>query len=363
MSININPPDASNQPNWYGVKVRLREVPLAGGTAPDFTIKEIYPVPQVSGTYQFDIPEINQFTPTEYQIIITPVVRYSGVPTEANSSWIGQGKLQAIDGFNQFTTFNFRLIESTQIPGISAQPFATSDPIVMLKGYRRIQTTDNTVIGVNRVYYELSYNTSHITGLTGVRIYRRSNFGDSIGVTSARHYGLGRWEYIDVDTTVGTGNAAVIDGNVVINLRNAIGAATVANSEFNAYYLIGSSTAPLENTSFSWGAGKKLVMPGQPDIFIVAQTTSGFSSRGILMNAFKDGVSTNGVVSSIAIPLGEPKPLSTFDSYTAGYKRNITPGADGSRANVTGSTLWTNVSLNASNAYVAPTHIRGRPVV
>jgi hypothetical protein len=130
----INPPDASNRNNWYGVKVRVREVPPGGGTAPAFVIREIYPVPQVSGTYQFEIPEVNKFTPAEYQIIITPVVRSSGAKTEANSSWIGQGKLLE-SSINQFTNFNFRLIESAQISGISAQPFPTSDPIVFIKQY------------------------------------------------------------------------------------------------------------------------------------------------------------------------------------------------------------------------------------
>jgi hypothetical protein len=358
MVININPPDVADRPNWYGVKVRVREVPLAGGTAPDFVIREIYPVPQPNaGVWQFEIPEVNKFTPSEYQIVVTPVVRYSAAKTEANTSWIGQGKLQA-DSTNQFTAFNFRTIESAQIPGISAQPFPTSDPIVMLKGYRRITTNNATTISVNRQYFEISYNTDHIVGLTGVRIYRRSNRGDSIGVTSSKHYGLGRWEYIDVDTTAGTGNAQIINGDVVINLRYPI-----SHTEFSQYYLIGSSTQPLENATFSWGAGKKIVSVETPDFFIVAQTSSGFSSRGILMRPFIEGTSTSGVVSSIAVPLGEATPVSAFNNYTAGYKRNVTPSSDGSRVNVTGSTQWTNVSLNASNAYVAPTQIRGRPVV
>jgi hypothetical protein len=357
MVININPPDSSNLPNWYGVKVRVRQVPLAGGTAPEFVLREIYPVPQVVGTYQIEIPEINEFSPTEYQIIITPVVRYSGAKTEANTSWIGQGKMLDTSGLNQFTTFNFKTIESAQIPGITAQPFPTSDPIVFLKGYRRI-ARGSSIYVVNNEYLEISYNTDHIVGLTGVRIYRRSNIGDSVGVTSSKHFGLGRWEYIDVDTTTGTGNAQIIDGNVVVNLRYPI-----SSQEFNPYYLIGSSTQPLENNTGIWGAGKKLVQRQTYDIFIVAQTSSGFSSRGQLMAAFKDSSFVNGIVSSVAVPLANPTPLSTFDSYTAGYKRNITPGSDGSRANLTGATLWAGNTTNASNAYSAPTPVRGRPVI
>jgi hypothetical protein len=353
LTITINPPDVSNRPNWYGVRLRYRKIPLAGGVAPAFTQEDIFPVPQPNaGVWQFRVTPVD-FAPEEYQIIITPIVRYSGAQTEANTSWIGQGQLDPNYAYNQIPKLGFRTIESAQIPGITAQPFPTANPKVLIKGWRKIIKNNNTP-AVNNRYYELEYNADHIAGLTGVRIYRRSNNGgNGDGVTSARHLGLGRWEYIDVDTTPSTGNAEVIGGNVVVNLRMPISV-----GEFNPYYLIGSSTQPLENASFSW-ATKKIVADEFVDIVIVASTSSGASTVGMLMPRL--GGSTIGTITTTALPLQIT--VSAYDNYVAGYKRNITAGGDGSRANVTGATLWTATSTAAANAFTATTPNRGRPVL
>jgi hypothetical protein len=328
-------------------------VPLAGGVAPAFTQEDIFPVPQPNaGVWQFRVTPVD-FAPEEYQIIITPVVRYSGAQTEANTSWIGQGQLDPNFTGNQIPKLGFRTIESAQIPGITAQPFPTSNPKVLVRGWRKINKNNNTP-GVNNRYYELEYNADHITGLTGVRIYRRSNDGrNGDGVNLARHKGLGRWEYFDVDTTAGTGNAEVIGGNVVVNLRMPI-----SQDEFNPYYLIGSSTQSLVNGSFSW-ASKKIVADEFVDIIIVASTSSGASAVGMLLPRLSG--STIGTITTTALPLEIT--VSAYDSYVAGYLRNITPGSDGSRANVTGSTLWTATSTAAANAFTATTPNRGRPLV
>jgi Putative phage tail protein len=352
LTITINPPDVSNRINWYGVRVRYRKVPLAGGVAPAFTQEDIFPVPQPNaGVWQFRVTPVD-FAPESYQIIITPIVRYSGAQTEANTSWIGQGTLDPNFTGNQIPRLGFRTIESAQIPGITAEPFPTANPKVLVRGWRRIIKNNNAPV-VNNRYYELEYNADHITGLTGVRIYRRSNTGNSIGVTTSLHKGLGRWEYIDVDTTAGTGNAQVIGGNVVVNLRMPIG-----QDEFNPYYLIGSSSQPLVNGSFSW-ATKKIVADEFVDIVVVAQTSAGFSEVGMQMPRLIG--STIGTITTTALP--QEITVSAYNNYTAGYLRNIAPGADGSRANVTGATLWTATSTAASNAFVATTPNRGRPVL
>jgi hypothetical protein len=72
-------------------------------------------------------------------------------------------------------------------------------------------------------------------------------------------------------------------------------------------------------------------------------------------------VGSSSVVTTTA--LATPTEMSSFNNYTAGYKRNITVGSDGARANTTGATQWTNVSLSAGNAYVAPTPTRGSAVI
>jgi hypothetical protein len=190
-------------------------------------------------------------------------------------------------------------------------------------------------------------------GLTGVRIYRRSNDGrNGDGVTLARHVGLGRWEYIDV--VPGTNATTLANGNVLVNLRMPI-----SQSEFNTYHQIVPSTSPLENASFSWGAGKKIVADEFVDFVIVAQTSSGYSAVGMLLPRIVG--SSVGSLTTTAFP--QEVQIDSYNNYVSGYKRNIAVGSDGSRANVTGSALWTATSTAASNAFVATTPNRGSSVL
>ena len=75
LTVTIEAPNVADRVNWYGVKVRYRKVPIAGGVAPDFDVIDFFPVPQPSaGVWQFRITPVD-FTPEEYQFVITPIVR------------------------------------------------------------------------------------------------------------------------------------------------------------------------------------------------------------------------------------------------------------------------------------------------
>ena len=113
---------------------------------------------------------------------------------------------------------------------------------------------------------------------------------------------------------------------------------------------------PLENVSYAWATKK--ILGGSPEFVVVASTSAGLSATGMVLPTL---AGSNSVVTTTALPI--PTEMSSFNNYTAGYKRNITVGADGARANTTGATLWTNVSLSASYAYVAPTPTRGSAVI
>lgn len=347
LTITINPPDISNRTNWYGVKVRYRKVPLAGGNAPEFDVLDFYPVPQPNaGVWQFRITpvEFNE----EYQVIITPVVRYSGARTEATASWIGQGRLDPNYTGNYLTRMNFRTIESAQIPNITAQPFPTVDPKAMVKSWKRltgIPTATSTAATYlqNKQYFELEYNVDHVSSLTGVRIYRRSNNGNSNGVDTALHYGLGRWEYIDI--VPGTNAQTLANGNILVNLRMPID-----YQEFDPYYGK-NATAPLLRTISPWGT-KKVVASQSVDFVIVVSTSSGTSTLGMQLPKINSATATTTTELPFEIP------LSQYNNYTAGYKRNITPGTDGSVSRYT-----TNLNVTATLAYSAPTPVRGNGVL
>jgi hypothetical protein len=340
LTITINPPAVADRVNWYGVRVRYRKVPLAGGVAPEFDRLDFFPVPQpVSGVWQFRITPLD-FNEV-YQIIITPVVRYSGSRTEANSSWIGEGRLDPSVTGNQITRLGFRTIESAQIPEITAEPFPTGNPKALVKSWKKLNSGSGSYAPLYQ-YYELEYNVSHVTNLSSVKIYRRSNNGNALGPNPARHFGLGRWEEITV--VPGTNATTLGNGNVLVNLRHP-----VSSQEFDPYYLT-NSTAPLLRTTVPWST-KKIVAAEFVDFVIVVTTTTGVSEYGMLLPRIVGNTQTTTALAQEVL-------VSQYDNHTAGYKRNITLGTDGSIANRT-----TDLNVTATIAYTAPTPLRGSGIL
>jgi hypothetical protein len=338
MYFNIQPPNVSNRANWYGVRVRYRKVPLAGGTVA-FDRVDAFPVPVIDGIWQIKIGSTAnpiEYDPTEYQIILTPVVRYSGSVTEASTSWIGQGRLIR-DSANHFTRFNFKTIESAKIPEIAAQPFTTATPIALVKNWIKIRGT-NTGYAVNFEYHQLDFNVSHVSGLTGVRIYRRSNLGNSAGppsATTAKHFGLGIWEYIDVNTGVGGNATTLANGDIRINLRYPID-----HFQFDQNFGITATASLLRQSPLPWPTGK-IVSPSAPDIIIVVYTSAGPSPKGQLLRKFATNQLT--MISPYA---DEILDLNAYNGYTAGYLRNISNAVP---------SYTTNLRATSSVAYSAPT--------
>lgn len=347
LTVTINPPAVADRVNWYGVRVRYRKVPLGGGVAPAFDTVDYFPVPQPNaGVWQFRLTPVD-LNAEQYQIIITPVVRYSGARTEARTSWIGQGVLDSNYTGNQLTKLGFRTVESATIAEIQASPFPTTDPKAMVKSWKKLSgiataTGSAATYAPNYQYYELEYNVDHVVGLTGVRIYRRSNNGNSPGTSTAKHYGLGRWEYIDV--VPGTNATTLGNGNILVNLRHPID-----YQEFDPYYGI-NATAPLLRTITPWST-KKIVAAQLPDIVIVVTTSSGTSSLGMQLPRIAGNTQT-----TTELPVEVT--LSQYDGYTAGYKRNITPGTDGAVTRYT-----TNLNVTSTLTYSAPTPQRGSAVL
>jgi hypothetical protein len=365
LTIEINPPDVADRANWYGVTVRYRRLPPAGGNAGAFVSEEVFPVPQpTTGNWQLRLTNLT-FAPDQYQIVITPIVRYSGSRTEAYYSWFGQGQLDPNSPEGYFTKLNFRNVESASIPGIEATPLPTVDPKAVIRSWKRIQTNTSSPWGPNFTYFELEYNVAHVVGLTGVRIYRRTNQGNSNGSTTALHYFTGRWEYIDIDpaptATPATGKNAVTlaNGNILVNLR-----APISHTEFNQFHGLPGRTDPLETTTPPWTGGTKKVLLQLTnlgliggkyfgwDYLIVVSTSSGASAMGVRLPTIPPGAITGSEVP-------EEITLSTLDQYTANYKRKLTAGTDGSRVAVTNA----NLNITNTGAYIAPTQQRGSAVI
>lgn len=349
--VTIEPPVLSSRPDWYGVRVRYRKVPIEGGTAAAFEQLDYFPVPQPNtGIWQFTVPVDALST---YQVVLTPVVRYNSVKTEARTSWIGKGLINPndVDGGEYYLTkMNFKTIETATVGAIQASPFPTGAPRAVIKLWKKILTQGTSFASIPAfTYFELEYNVSHVVGFTGVRIYRRANQG-SQNSSYAKYYGTGRWEYLDV--VPGTNATTLANGNVLVNLR-----APISYQEFNAYYEKVSGVTLL-NTSAPWSTKKILASPSATsttigyDYLIVVSTTEGASTVGMLLPPMY-GTSTT------TTSLPQEVELSTFDNYDAGYKRDLTEGTDGSRVSVADSSLM----VSAATPYAKPTNQRGSDVV
>ncbi len=367
----INPPDASNRSNWYGVRVRSRKVPIGGGDAPAFDVTDYFPVNQpTAGIWQIRHPiEYDE----DYQYVLTPVVRYSGAKTEAFRSVLVRGKIHnrsdALDypaGGNWSSKLVIQTINTSDVSDIQGTPFPTPDPLVVVKLWRKVYKSGLTNNTPNNVYFELEYNASHIVGLTGVRIYRRANTGGPYGTGTvsnglAKYYGYGRWEYVDV--VPGTNATTLTNGNVLVNLRGPIN-----HEEFNPLYELRTGE-PLLWQLGQWNSstGKKILRtlagnlgnsttPSRGwDYVIVASTSSGTSARCLRLPVIAGTLQT--------VPdLPQEVPLLTYDGFDAGYQRNITPNTNnGSRASIANANLL--ISNTATAVYTPPTPNRGSAII
>jgi hypothetical protein len=357
LRFTINTPDVSNRVSWRGVDIKYRIIPTGATTSPAF---ETLPVLGLSGntaTFNLPIPREGEY----YQIAVTPLVVYSGSRTEAYSSWYGEGRVSTVYdnsgpndtlGATYFTRMNFRPIQTSQIAGSPIPPPPTANPVVTVRSFARktgaINATVQPTNTPNSRYFELIYNTDHIVGLTGVRIYRRSNVLVSTGFTL--HYGLGRWESIDV--VVGT-NAQALGSDVIVNLR-----CPVSYFEFRPRFGLTGSTDPLLSATAPalnpWGSKVQLTEQ-RMDIIIVATTSSGTSTdcAYLITDEFDgNGNYRTGLLTDI-------RPLTQFNGYTSSptnYLRNISSSVSNRTTNLVSSNL-------TSAVWVAPTPTRGGAVL
>jgi hypothetical protein len=305
-----------------------------------FELQEVFPVPQPNaGVWQFTIRDL-ELAPSQYQFVITPVVKYAGAKIQANKSWVGLGQLDPTFTSNYIPRLNFKLIESAQIAEIAAQPIQAGNTKVLVKEWRRVSLA-NSGFRPNYQYFELVYQVPTGFNITGVRIYRRSNNVPSGAPgTFAKYFGLGQFEYIDV--VPGTNATDLGNGNVLVNLRYPISV-----FQFNA-----NPTAPLENTSTPWPTKK--VLGAEPmDLVVVAMTSAGESVVGMELPKF------GSLNINTTTELAQEIPLTKYRGYDAGFKRNMRVGTDGALVRVANA----NLNATTTTAYTAPTPNRGSAVI
>ena len=361
----ITPPSTSNRVNWSGVRIYYRIVPSTGVGIPAFERLDRF---NLSDPWEFKLP-----IPKEgdsYQIALIPVVRYEGVRTETYNGWYGEGKVFTVisstgsgpditANANYFNRLNFRAIETAQLANVSTPPPPSANPVINVLSFSRRTGSSATNPPpteprdpTNFRYFELVYNTDHIPNITNVRIYRRSRnatFGDtgSSSSTNLRHWGLGRWEFFDVDaaptaTPVSGKNAVTIDGNIVVNLRFPISA-----REFNQFV-----NEPLFRITSPWNTGRPLTAAELAEFVIVVTTTNGVSQEVAFLTSNLISVADGKYQAGL---LTDRRPSASFNNMAAGTARNLTPGTNGSIANRTTNLF----STEATRVWRPPTPERG----
>ena len=334
--INLNPPAIADRSYWYGQTIRYR--PFTPGSNPAFTsILDKTVTPIVDGTIPVIISPI--VYDQKYEIVITPYVNVSGTKRDADYSWYGVGYV------NNSTTsiifppdgnwnFNFNwqnVLTSSALQTINTAfaPPVMADATVQLSqfdtynvnGNYTSDSVDNGSSFVLQAYHKLGYSGVGITNYKGVRIYRRSVTltapSETTG-TYAAYWGWGRWEYIDTILTTAT-------------LRGPVVA-----SEFNAYYQVAGGSGSSNLLAYGYqGAytgtltnnNKKQIQPAnlgnQQFLIVVQYTDNSFSTKGLLVNVARSKASTPNPYNQLKPNLPQVVSLTSYNSYTAGYLRNL----------------------------------------
>ena len=381
----IQPPSVENRLFWRGVKLRYRLLPKDGSRAGEFSVEDVLPVtPDSQGIYRVRTPAL-EFK-NNYQFVLTPIMSIDGVRTESKISILVEGNVDsdiatklALDptdpdrnlgdsngiasiGYSTVMTFDYNF-STSNVSSLIIIPINSAVPTV--KSWRK-SFINGTSANANNCYFELQYFAGHITNLTNIKIYRRSDSRRFYTNTSAfaRYFGLGRWEEVTVNpaplgtSAPYTGYNAITqaDGSILINVR-----APISHGEFDPNFGI-TATAPLLRNTGIWSAGLLALedLGGGSsgtntvgwDYVLVATTTAGVSINALRLPVI---TSSNTTANSFAITV----PRDTYNNFDAGFKRNIDLGTDGSRTAVANSSLM----ISSSTAYTAPTPFRGAAIV
>jgi hypothetical protein len=370
LTMGLEPPAAADLANYYrGISLQYRKV-LAGGNPP-LTVANI--VPQVNGqTGKFNLqPAVRPWEfDTQHEMIIVPIVTLPGGNRGySNVALRGVGyvhnRTTASDypaDTNWLPTWNFEQTTTQQALRLANQPFPAGSPTVSVRDVvgitgpgwtnynpTRVALTNPTQTRINQ-YMRIRFNKPAIGNYVKTWIYRRvggfhsttigGNYG---GIASAKYWGLGRWERIEVTDAL---YPPAGDGTITVNLRGP-----THLDEFDRYYQVAGyndATKPtntaanraltnyLHNGGWA-GAGWK---PGRVpywglrwasrdtfiEILIIVETTSGLSNRAIrFVPTFTAWGGTNIPAELNVIPTDLPQTFdySAYNAYDAGYLRNI----------------------------------------
>ena len=260
----FNDPVASMLPYYGGIRIYRRD--MTTGADNTFIVNDAnQPITTFSGGgYGVAYQNINW--DTVYSYLLTPMVWYQGVLTEATNSLFWQGAIHnrvtqatgtnPYPGVNNLATFGNWLVKSSAISVNTAEakltlgkPIVSTNPVVTITGMKYSVAAD-TSTAFNEIKYVKPANTVSVTIYRRSIVARQSYAGKYYEPNN--YWGAGRWEKIDIN------DGGVANGSVVtVNLREA----TFAN-EFNYYYdPTATAGTRLGNGIINWLYGNQSMSP------------------------------------------------------------------------------------------------------
>lgn len=261
-------PDASVLPDWRGVKFSARKI--AYGETTDFaseTISSTSLGPFYNSTattnISWSVPLQGNY---DYQIVMTPIVRYGGANVEGRYSLVGRGYPQLdTTSTSLVSKLNFKqALTAEAFNKIQADPPpapVVNEDVVIVQDWELVKqnaavNSTGYLLSTNKsipiYHYRLKFSMNHISNFKYVTIYRRSNnlakqvrMGSGSGSVYTEIL-ANPWESTTVSTTS--------TGTIIINLRTPITGEGLSwgSPEYNSSgEFIGLGTvAPMTNYSF-----------------------------------------------------------------------------------------------------------------
>jgi hypothetical protein len=200
------PTDPNTADDWLGVNVYYRKV--IPGQNPDYTKTTFKGLSfgSVGGiqTRFFSLPLERDVV---YQVVIVPLVFFSGAETESLFSLVGQGYYHANtaradypskSGNNWVSSYNFAQLDTSTALGQLQSGFA-GEVIAVVNSWKIFNNPNAQFIGnFFQSYYEVVFDVGHIVSFEEAYIWRRN--GNSQPANQSLYWGTGQWEKITLTT-------------------------------------------------------------------------------------------------------------------------------------------------------------------
>lgn len=326
----IQPPDSSVISEWAGMRFRSRPV-IPGANPPyeEYTETNVRISPSAGNAF-YIVPTVFD---QDREWVVTPLYRENGERKDSTQSWYGKGYvanrstgpdvpaiLLGDNTPNWYGKFGWRQISTADALNTIDDEFpAPANPRVQVLNYTWFWRPSQTVFGWSDQWCEIEFDHRAIVNYAGLDIYRRyrnqAQMDNPFTRENNSFYGLGRWEKVEYNTTNNS-------GSVTVRLRNP-----EDWQIFNSRFVLSdgiSSANPLfsslyDPTNFFYvGSNGNNV-----EIMLVARTTSGASTIGILLpNSRNPSNTTNGTNQLIGVRPVEVS-VSDYVGFNTDLQKNL----------------------------------------